>query len=119
MASQQPDPVPTLTTSNSGTDIIVSWSIPVANFADISSYDLMIMNHNSAFTEATSYCHEDATTILASQTCTISLLTLRAAPFSLTYNQVVIAIVNSQNVYGASDYSQPNVLGATIKTEPH
>jgi hypothetical protein len=56
-------------------------------------------------------------TLLTDRKCTISLQELRAAPFSLTYNQVVVARVKSANEFGESDYSQTNILGATIRTE--
>ncbi len=48
----------------------------------------------------------------------MTLVELRADPFSLTYNKFVIARVMSTNQFGDSDYSQPNVMGATIRTEP-
>jgi hypothetical protein len=56
-------------------------------------------------------------TMLTDRKCTISLQELRAAPFLLTYNQVVVARVKSANEFGESDYSQTNILGATIRTE--
>ena len=56
-------------------------------------------------------------TLLTDRKCTISLKELRSTPFSLTYNQVVVTRVKSANEFGESDYSQTNILGATIRTE--
>jgi len=117
-AAQQPDPVVTVATANSGTNVVIIWTAPVDNFAVITAFDLKIENNAGAFVDATSSCQESAATLLVTQTCTIPLTTLRSAPFSLSYNKLVVAIVNSQNMYGQSDYSQPNVHGATIRTEP-
>lgn len=118
-ASQQPDPVATITTENDGTDVVIRWSAPINNFAVITSYSLQVLETDGkTYADANTYCDEDADAILSARKCTISLTELRAAPFSLTYNQVIVARVRSVNMYGTSDYSQPNVLGATIRTEP-
>lgn len=108
----------TATTANSGTNVVITWSAPVDNYAAITSYHIKIENDSGAFVDATSHCQESDGTLLTTETCTIQLTTLRSAPFLLGYNKLVVAVVNSQNVYGQSDYSQPNVHGATVRTEP-
>lgn len=118
-ASQFPDPVATITTANALTDVLISWTAPDDNFESVTSYSLQVLDNTGLqYHDANSYCTEDAATILANRLCTISMAELRAAPFSLTFNKVVVARVKSTNQFGTSDYSQPNILGANVKTEP-
>jgi hypothetical protein len=44
------------------------------------------------------------------------MTTLRAAPYSLSLGNVVIATVEALNAIEFSDVSDPNVTGATIRT---
>lgn len=119
MASQQPDPVPSIDTANVDTKVIITWAAPMTNYADLLSYTLQVLNSNRKdYADANSYCDEDSANLLTDRKCSMTLTELRAAPFSLTYNQIVVARVKSENIYGVSDYSQPNILGATIRTEP-
>jgi|LauGreDrversion4_2_1035121.scaffolds.fasta_scaffold831385_1 hypothetical protein len=80
---------------NVGTDVVITWPVPVDNYAEVTSFDLKIKNSAGSFVQALSYCDEDAATILSSQTCTLPLETLRTLPFSLNYNSLVVAIVSS------------------------
>jgi hypothetical protein len=43
---------------------------------------------------------------------------LRAAPFNLALDQLIVAKVRAVNVIGAGSYSAENTLGVTIQTEP-
>lgn len=43
---------------------------------------------------------------------------LRIDPYNLGYSNLVKAIVSAQNINGWSDYSLPNLVGATIQVEP-
>ena len=104
---------------NDGTKVKISWDAPDTNFAPLTSYNLQVLSNDGlTFVDANSFCDENAATILTGRLCTMTLIELRAAPFSLTFNKFVIARVKSTNQFGESDYSQTNVMGASIRTEP-
>jgi hypothetical protein len=111
--------VPSISTTNDGVKVKIFWDAPDTNFAPLKSYTLQVLTNNGlTFADANSFCDEDAATILSARLCTMTLVELRAFPFSLTFNKFVIARVKSENQFGESDYSQTNIMGATIRTEP-
>ena len=46
------------------------------------------------------------------------MATLRASPYNLVLNSLVVAKITATNVHGTSPFSQPNTSGMIIKTEP-
>ena len=46
-----PDQVTTLSTSNSGTDIVIDWEAPFNNGDEISSFTIIIQQFDGIFTE--------------------------------------------------------------------
>ena len=46
------------------------------------------------------------------------MITLRASPYNLVLNSLVVAKITATNIHGTSPYSLPNTIGMTIKTEP-
>jgi len=60
----------------------------------------------------------DGVALLATRSCTVSMATLRAVPYSLGYGDVVQAIVAAINGQGTSAYSEVNTSGATMETAP-
>ena len=50
--------------------------------------------------------------------CSIPFTTLRAAPYSLSYGNLVQARVRAKNFIGFGAFSQENIVGAAVQTEP-
>jgi hypothetical protein len=51
--------------------------------------------------------------------CDVSILSLRSGNFTLTQGAVVKVKVRAQNGLGWGDFSQVNLVGATIVVEPY
>lgn len=103
-------------TAVSGTDVTFTWTAPDDNEEPIIGYELKIRKSDGTYLEDTAVC--DGTALLATRVCTVSMATLRAAPYSLTYGTLAQAIVSAENSLGSSSFSQVNTAGATIQTVP-
>lgn len=55
---------------------------------------------------------------MASRYCLVPMTTLRAAPYSLQYADLVVAVLRARNAIGWSQWSAENGVGALIQTEP-
>lgn len=55
---------------------------------------------------------------LSQHYCYIKLSTLRAAPYSLNFNNLVEIKIRAHNKFGWSNYSPSNVDGARVQVEP-
>jgi hypothetical protein len=51
--------------------------------------------------------------------CYIPLTVLRASPFSLQYNDLVVVKARARNVWGYGAFSENNTSGAHVQTEPN
>lgn len=101
-----------MTTAVSGTDVTFTWTEPDDNEEAIIGYVLKIRQSDGTYLEDNAVC--DGTALLATRVCTVTMATLRAAPYSLAYGDLVQAIVSAENNLGSSDFSQVNTAGATM-----
>lgn len=65
-----------------------------------------------------SECDGTDLNIVNTRTCFVQLQTLRAEPFSLSFDDYVVIKIRSMNSFGWSILSQQNLSGAKILTEP-
>lgn len=105
-------------TMNAGANVRISWSLPNTNGAGIEEYVILIKQADGDFTEETTYCAGAQPAIVDERACEVPLSVLRDTPYSLLYNDVVVATVRSRNSNGWSGDSTPNFEGARILTEP-
>lgn len=104
-------------TTNSGQNIVVSWTAPVDNGAIISSYQILLRQGDLTFVEELNDCDGNDATITSSTECTIPISTFTSAPFSLNFADSVVAKVYAINVKGPSlESAEGN--GANIITRP-
>ena len=80
-ASVPATPVAPVTTL-SGSDIVVTWTKPAIRGSDITSYKISLKDSTNNWHE-TSSCNGADATIVSSQSCTIPITELTAAPFNL------------------------------------
>jgi hypothetical protein len=106
------------TTTNSGTDVVIDWSAPSNNGAEITSYQILIrQSDGTTFSEDLTDCNGSATVIVLTTQCTVPISTLTAEPYSLNGGDSVTVKVIATNVKGDSlDSSMGN--GATIIAPP-
>jgi hypothetical protein len=72
----------------------------------------------SLFHAEATYCDGASGAVVAALYCDIPASVLRAAPFNLGLQALVVAQVRAYNVRGWSAYSPANTAGALIETEP-
>lgn len=95
--------------------VLISWTAPSNGYAALDQYDVQILSGSAAWVTVTA-C---ATSSLSAATCSVSMLDLWTAPYSLSYGTLIQARVRAHNSYGwAALYSDPNTAGATIAAVP-
>lgn len=81
-------PITSIDPSTGG--VMIQWSPPVTNQETIQAYKIEILDWTSSvWTEDTADCSGANSVILANQYCIIPMSSLIAAPYSLTYGQLV------------------------------
>lgn len=106
---------------HSGTQVRISWIAPYDNGATITQYLIEIKQNPS---EGSSYfqelvnCDGSKVDVYSLLSCDIPMDSLRAVPFHLQYNQLIQARVSALNIIGWNVPSDPNIVGALIRTEP-
>jgi hypothetical protein len=92
----------------------ISWPEPAEHGSAIVAYTVTFRASDGSYKEETSYCDGTTAAIVAARACEIPLTTLRAAPFGLAYDDLVVAVVSAHNGNGEGPASTPNVAGARI-----
>lgn len=98
-----PDSPLTVATQNIDDKVKIIWSEPINNGSPITAYKLFIeQNDHQTYTEETIECQGSTSTVVTARVCSLSLETLKAAPYSLIKGDSVIAQIKSVNFYGES-----------------
>ena len=112
-----PEPPGTVTTANSNSDIVISWSEPELNGLLITEYTILIQKSDYTYTTDLMYCNGALHVIVSTRTCTVPLSSLQVTPYNLVFGDHINVIVVSTNEYGSSQYSEVG-NGATIWVVP-
>jgi hypothetical protein len=113
-----PDAPSTVTTANSVDQVLIQWSDPITNGSPITGYKIYVKHEADAtYTQESVECDGTSSTVINDRECQISLVTLRAAPYSLVLGSSVSVKVESVNVYGDSAQSAAG-SGAAIQLVP-
>ena len=78
----------------------------------------MLQTSASTYVEASGLCDGTQAAIITSRACEIPLTILRAAPFSLPFDALILAKVSASNTNGEGPASLPSAVAAKIQTEP-
>jgi len=74
----------------------VSWAAPYDNEDTITAYQIQLRQADSlTFTEVVAECDGSQASIITTRECSILLTTLRATPFSLPFNNLIVAQVRA------------------------
>lgn len=86
----------------------------------ILSYDIEFLTKSGAYSPTTtSECDGvNDSTVIATQTCSMSLATLTGAPFNLVQGDQVLVKVRAFNSLYSSDYSNPSASATYIVAKP-
>jgi len=120
IAASVPDVVlPAAVTFNDGTNARIQWTLPAYDGGmPITAYAIYVKATNGSFYTSDATCNGTDATIRANLYCLVPISTLRAAPFSLALDDLVLAQVTATNVIGTNVASTANTAGAVVKTEP-
>lgn len=95
--------------------MIVEWEAPFANYEAILEYDVIFLTHDGTYVNDEVNCHGQDPSLTA---CSIEMSDMRQLTM-LGRGELIVARVKARNVNGWHAYSQQNVEGAVIETEPH
>lgn len=98
-------------------EIKITWIKPYDNSEPVIDYEILIQKADGSFAEATE-CNGRTTSIIQSMLCYVPVQTLRAAPFNLPYDKLVVMKARARNQFGFGDYSETNTAGARVQVEP-
>ena len=107
------------TTTNSGTNVIISWSPLSANGATISEYLIEIQQQaGTTYTSDLTNCDGASSSVILNTQCTIPMATLTSSPYFLVQGDLVVARVTAKNSVGWNAASSDNTSGADVRTVP-
>jgi len=96
-----------------------AWAEPDDGSAPIEEYEILLRQADGAtYAEETTFCEGSRPAIVGSRYCLVPMSTLRAAPYSLQYSDLVVAVLRARNAIGWSPWSTANAVGALVQTEP-
>jgi hypothetical protein len=100
------------------TSVKIFWDAAFDNYETIDAYQILIKQADGTFTESLAECDGSTAQVLAQLYCYVMNSSLRSSPYSLTFDNLVIAKIRAHNVFGWSEYSPENIAGAYIQIEP-
>lgn len=95
----------------------MKWTEPNYHFAAIDKYEVLFEKADGTFTTETTYCDGTVASIITNKECNVRMATI----LSLTSHPVDTLIrvkIRAHNAKGWGDYSEMNIVGATIETTP-
>lgn len=84
----------------SDTILTISWTAPANNNYAITAYRVKLEDSSGTGHEDTAECDGSDSNIFDNLSCTFSMSTLQAAPYSLSIGADIIATVEAANVFG-------------------
>jgi hypothetical protein len=103
-----------VSTSTSGTNVIVTWSAPNANSASIDGYEIVFEDSTGTYVEETIGCDMSANT---ATTCTVAMTDLQTL-LGTSADTLIEVKARAHNSNGWGEYSQVNIAGSTMETVP-
>jgi hypothetical protein len=103
LAAEIPVTPTEITTTISDIYVKLSWDLPSERSSTIVEYEILIAaTDGTTFTEETSHCEGSLAAVVSARYCHVPMATLRAAPFSLVYDQLIVAKIRARNAIGWS-----------------
>lgn len=97
-----------------GSDLTVNWPEVVDNGSPITTYYLIIRDHDGEYHTELEYCNGEDATIVSERSCTIPLTVFYIAPFNMVLGDHIYVKVTAINLYGASLESVPGDGAAIV-----
>ena len=113
-AAKVPEKPEAPSTSIDNVSVRISWVDPDPNSSPITGFEVMVATSTGEFVFDLLYCDAATEPIVSQRYCEIPVSVLRAAPYSLEFDDTVYAKFRASNTYGWSVYSEFNSEGAQI-----
>lgn len=113
LLGQAPDApaAPSTSVPSTGSSVLIEVTAPADNAYAITAYQVQVLTSDgTTWADATSYC--------TGTTCSVPMADLRTTPYSLAYNDDVVARARAQNSRGWSSWSASSTTTGKIQTEP-
>jgi hypothetical protein len=117
IASTHPDRPNIVTTVTDGLKVLVSFDEPPANGEPISLYTIEFYSRDGFFYQSTE-CDQSLVLSMQKLNCEATFTMMRQAPFFLELGDLIEVRAKATNNIGESAFSQINVEGSLIETEP-
>lgn len=118
LPSQMLAPTTTIDTTTGG--VKITWIAPSSNGDTITAYKIKISNAlNTNKYEDSVNCDGSSSTVKNNLYCIVPMSILTAAPYSLVFDQLVVATVEASNSFGFGTTSSANTSGAKIRQVPN
>ena len=117
-ASEAPQQPAIATTSTSDDKVRITWQAADDKGDPVTAYRETIKQADGVFSENVEYCDASVDPVFTNLYCEVPMSVLRDTAYSLGLGDLVQAKVLATNAVGDSEYSQENVAGATVETEP-
>lgn len=108
---------PVLVEYSDATTIRISWTSPYSNSESISEYEILIQAQNGELYNS-ERCNGSSASVLTTRECFVPLSVLRAAPFSLEFDELISVKARAYNQFGWAEFNQLNDEGARVQSEP-
>lgn len=103
----------------SDASVRIAWTAPSSNYKTISAYLIEILDSaGTNFYEEATECDGSTSEIVSALYCDVPVSVLRASPYNLDVQDLVVARVSAYNERGWGAASDANAAGALIETEP-
>jgi hypothetical protein len=117
-ASTHPSAPEIVQTLTEGTKVKISFGLPDANGDEIGFYLVEIKSGLDNNWYSSVECDETKQVVGDQMICYATFESLRSSPFLLEREELVEVRAKAQNAIGFGPYSQVNVAGSIIETEP-
>ena len=115
----KPSNMSPVTVSQTGTDIIISWTAPNENGSPITSYTLKILNFLlNDYVEYQNICNGSSPTVISNRACPPIPMTTFTNTLNYPINRLIKAVVQATNDLGSNDFSTPNTVGIVTQDRP-
>lgn len=101
-----------------GTQVRITWLKPEDHYGEITAYQVLLRKADLTYVEYILRCDGSINPALSALTCTIPMLEIKPLT-GITLNTLIQAIVRARNFKGWGDFSEPNVVGVTLKSLPN
>lgn len=105
------DPV---TVTESGTNVVLTWTAPDDHSSTITAYDIQFLKSDGTYGSGTGTCDGTDATLL---TCSMAMNDVETLT-GLAVDSLIQVKMRAENANGWGDYSELNVAGALIKGAP-